>query len=276
MAIFRYVGGKERGKKTIISFIPEGVDEVCSPFLGGGAVELGLGRLGVLVHGYDVFQPLVNCWQQIKLDAGAVADAARQFHPMNRDTFYELQQSYFDIHDPVTQAAAFFAINRSSYSGLTFSGGFSGERFTLSSIGKLARTTIPNIAVEQADFELSLSRHPDTFVYADPPYLLAIAKSNLYGLRGDAHRDFDHSLLAEVLRNRSGSWLLSYNDTESVRRLYEGFAMVAASWTYGTGKIGAELLIFSNELADAAGMTRLRRRFGCPWHRDDDHMIQVA
>lgn len=276
MAIFRYPGGKERGKKTIASFIPDDVDEVISPFIGGGAVELDLGQRGIQVHGFDVFAPLTNCWQQIKFDAGAVADSARQFHPMDRDGFYQLQKSYFYILDPVMQAAAFFAINRSSYSGLTFSGGFSGERFTPSSIDKLARTTIPNITVDQADFELSLSRHPDTFVYADPPYLLTHEKSNLYGLRGDAHRHFDHSLLAEVLRNWSGSWLLSYNDTEPVRRLYEGFAMVAASWTYGTGKVGAELLIFSNELADAAGMTRLRRRFGCPWHRDDDLMIQVA
>ena len=276
MAIFRYVGGKERGKKTIISFIPGDVDEVISPFLGGGAVELELGQRGIQVHGFDVFAPLVSCWKQIKLDAGAVADAARQFHPMNRDAFYKFQQSYFDIPDPVIQAAAFFAINRSSFSGLTFSGGYSGERFTLSSIDKLARTTVPNIHIDQADFELSLSRHPDAFAYLDPPYLLPPEKSNLYGLRGDAHRDFDHIRLADVLRSRPGCWLLSYNDGPAVRRLFEGFAMVASSWSYGTGKIGAELLIFSNELADAVGMTPIGRRFGSYWHCDGDGLIQVA
>ncbi len=276
MAIFRYPGGKERGKKTIASFIPDDVDEVISPFLGGGSIELDLDQRGILVHGFDVFAPLVNCWQQIKVNAGAVADAARQFHPMDRNAFYELQQSYFGIADPLTQAAAFFAINRSSFSGLTFSGGFSSERFTTSCINKLARTTIPNISVEQADFETSLSRHPDTFVYADPPYLLTHEKSNLYGFKGDAHRNFDHVRLADVLRSRPGCWLLSYNDAPAVRRLYEGFAMVAASWTYGTGKVGAELLIFSNELADSVGMTPMGRRFSGSWHRDDEGLIQVA
>jgi DNA adenine methylase len=276
MAIFRYPGGKERGKKTIISFIPEGMDEVISPFLGGGAVELDLGQRGIQVHAYDLFEPLVNCWQQIGIDAGAVADSARHYHPLDRDGFYRLQQSYFDIPDPVMQAAAFFAINRSSYSGLTFSGGFSGERFTASSIDKLARTTIPNITVEQADFATSLSRHPDAFAYLDPPYLLSAAKSTLYGLRGGAHRDFDHIRLADVLRSRPGFWLLSYNNDEPVRRLYEGFAMVSASWSYGTGKIGAELLVFSHALADAVGMTPIGRRFGNSWHRDNDQMIQVA
>ena len=276
MAIFRYPGGKERGKKTIISFIPEHVDEVCSPFLGGGAVELDLNQRGIQVHGYDVFQPLVNCWRQIGINPGAVAETARLFYPLDRDGFYQLQKSYFSIPDPVTQAAAFFAINRSSFSGLTFSGGYSGERFTLSSIDKLARTATPNLTVEEADFETSLSLHPDAFAYLDPPYLLAASKSNLYGIRGDAHRDFDHGRLADVLRSRLGCWLLSYNDAPAVRRLYEGFAMVAASWTYGTGKVGAELLIFSNELADAVGMTPLGRRFESAWHRDDEGLIQVA
>ncbi|CUW40024.1 putative site-specific DNA methylase [Magnetospirillum sp. XM-1] len=276
MAIFRYPGGKERGKNTIDSFIPDDVDEVISPFLGGGAVELDLSQRGIQVHGFDVFAPLTNCWQQIKLDAGAVADAARQFHPMDRDGFYQLQKTYFSIPDPVMQAAAFFALNRASYSGLTFSGGYSGERFTTSCINKLARTTIPNLSVEQAEFATSLSGHPDAFAYLDPPYLLTPEKSNLYGIKGDAHRNFDHVRLADVLRSRPGCWLLSYNNDESVRRLYAGYPMVATSWTYGTGKVGAELLVFSHNLADAVGMTPLGRRFSCSWHRDDDQMIQIA
>ncbi|WP_083763508.1 DNA adenine methylase [Paramagnetospirillum magneticum] len=276
MAIFRYPGGKERGKQTIISFIPDDVDEVCSPFLGGGAVELDLGQRGIRVHGYDLFEPLVNCWQQIGIDAGAVADAARQYHPLDRDGFYQLQKTYFSIPDPVMQAGAYFALNRASYSGLTFSGGYSGERFTTSCINKLARTTIPNISIQQADFSTSLSWHPDAFAYLDPPYLLPPEKSNLYGIKGDAHRNFDHVRLADVLRSRPGCWLLSYNNDETVRRLYEGFAMVSASWAYGTGKVGAELLVFSHNLADAVGMTPLGRRFSCSWHRDDDQMIQVA
>jgi DNA adenine methylase len=280
MTIFRYAGGKDRAKETILSFIPEDVDELCSPFLGGGAIELDLGKCGVQVYGYDVFQPLANCWQQIKLDAKAVAEAARRFHPMTREAFYQLQQTtYFDITDPVTQAGAYFAINRASFSGLTFSGGFSGEkdnRFTLSSIDKLAKTTIPSIEIERASFEVSLSRHPDVFAYLDPPYLLAPEKATLYGINGDAHRNFRHGLLAEVLRDRRGCWLLSYNNDESVRRLYEGYAMVATSWTYGTGKAGAELLVFSHDLADAVGMTPMGRRFGNLWHRNGERMVQVA
>lgn len=181
MTIFRYAGGKDRGKKEITSYIPDHVDEVCSPFLGGGAVELDLGQRGVQVYGYDLFEPLVNCWRHIKHDAGAVADAARQFHPMSREAFYDLQATYFNITDPLTQAAAYFALNRASFGGLTFCGGFSGlngNRFTTSCIDKLAGVRIPTISVGQADFETSLSRHPDTFAYLDPPYFLPPGKGD--------------------------------------------------------------------------------------------------
>lgn len=258
MNFLRYIGGKTRGRHIITRYIPEDVSEICSPFLGGGAIELALAERGVQIHGYDVFEPLVNCWQQVKRDATAVADAAREHFPLGREEFYCLQGSYWQITDPVAQAGAFFAINRASFSGLTFSGGYSGtdNRFTESSIRKLKTVTLPHIAIDVADYESSLARHPDAFVYADPPYLLPPAKASLYGVRGDAHRNFSHDRLAEILRERPGRWLLSYNNHETVRSLYRGFPMVATTWAYGSSRNSgnSELLILSHELAESLGL----------------------
>lgn len=264
MTFFRYIGGKTRGRDIITRYIPGDISEICSPFLGGGSVELALAGRGVQIHGYDVFQPLANCWQQVKRDAVAVAGAAGRFFPLGREGFYQLQDSYWQITDPVEQAGAFFAINRASFSGLTFSGGYSGvdNRFTESSLRKLRSVSIPNITVEVADFEDSLSRHPDAFVYADPPYLLPPKKATLYGVRGDAHRHFNHDRLAEILRARPGRWLLSYNNDEEVRRLYWGFPMVPTTWAYGASRNGAdtELLILSHALAESLGLEVLGQR----------------
>ena len=263
MLFLRYIGGKYRGRKAILNLIPKDVQSVCSPFLGGGAIELSLAKKGVQVFGYDKFEPLVNCWQQIKRDPHAVADAAAQFFPMTKDRFYELRESYWSIADPILQAGAFFAINRASFGGLTFSGGYSGpdNRFTASSIAKLRSVTLSNVTINHADFEDSLGQHPDAFVYADPPYLFPQEKATLYGVRGNLHRDFDHQRLAAVLRGRTGRWLLSYNNAEEVRTLYEGFPMIATSWAYGTGenKTGSELLIMSHELAESLGLTLIDR-----------------
>lgn len=262
MTFFRYIGGKARGRDIITRYIPGDVSEICAPFLGGGAVELALAERGVHIHGYDVFEPLANCWQQVKRDAAAVADAAQGYFPLDRDGFYNLQDSYWGITDAVTRAGAFYAINRTSFSGLTFSGGYSGPaRFTESSLRKLRSVTIPNINIEVADFATSLVRHPDAFVYADPPYLLPPNKATLYGVRGDAHRNFDHRHLAEILRDRPGLWLLSYNNVEKVRHLYQGFPMVPTTWAYGSSrnKGDTELLILSHELADRLGLVAFGR-----------------
>ena len=82
-------------------------------------------------------------------------------------------------------------------------------------------------------------------MYLDPPYFLS---SNLYGKRGDHHKNFDHEGLAEVLRNRD-KWLLSYNDCEQVRDLYSGFSFMSTKWRYGmnASKTSNEVFIVSRD-----------------------------
>ena len=60
--LLRYPGGKFRGAKKIFEFIPADTKEICSPFLGGGSVELLCANNGMKVYGYDRFLPLVDFW----------------------------------------------------------------------------------------------------------------------------------------------------------------------------------------------------------------------
>ena len=125
------------------------------------------------------------------------------------------------------------------------SGGMSPnhERFTPSSIERLRQFKIDGLSVKHADFQKSLAKHPDDFLYCDPPYANGGA---LYGERGDCHQGFDHEALAQILRNRDG-WILSYNDCSMIRDLYEGFRFAEVSWKYGmsSNKKSNEVLILS-------------------------------
>ena len=56
----RYPGGKTRAVKHILPHIPKGIKEFCSPFFGGGSVELAVADRGIPVYGYDIFQPLTS------------------------------------------------------------------------------------------------------------------------------------------------------------------------------------------------------------------------
>ena len=136
----RYPGGKSRAVKHILPYIPEDVSRLCSPFFGGGSVELAVASRGTEVIGYDKLVPLVWFWQALCADNERLADevtALRTEYEIeekditklvegcSKDDFIKLRE---ELRDPsfkfsYEKAAKFYAINRSSFSGATFSGG---------------------------------------------------------------------------------------------------------------------------------------------------------
>ena len=82
-------------------------------------------------------------------------------------------------------------------------GALNHDRFTPSSIDRLINFTCPNLSVEHRSFEESMSFDKGSFMYLDPPYLLGKGKNNLYGDKGSTHKDFDHELLFNLLKDRN-------------------------------------------------------------------------
>ena len=246
----RYPGGKSKAVKTILKYLPRGLKTLVSPFMGGGSVELAVASKGARVYGYDAFEPLVFFWQAVLNYPESLAGVVRQYHPLDSRDFYELQKlmKAGEITDRQRIAAVFFALNRASFSGVTLSGGMSPShpRFTQDTIQQLKRFHSPRLTVEKADFAESIARHPDDFLYCDPPYLLE--NSNLYGKNGNMHAGFDHQKLASLLKGRE-KWVLSYNDSAEIRDLYagEGREVVSLNWHYSMNgaKKGNEILILS-------------------------------
>ena len=71
----RYPGGKSRAVETIMPYIRNlDCGELCSPFLGGGSIELKCAEEGMVVHGYDLFQPLVWFWEALLLNPQKLLD----------------------------------------------------------------------------------------------------------------------------------------------------------------------------------------------------------
>ena len=254
----RYPGGKSRAVKHILPLIPHDCGELCSPFLGGGSIELAVAGRGTRVHAYDVFKPLVWFWESLLSTPQQLAEAAdsyRVHHPdyllpksrkdkelvpvrgLLKDEFHKLREELrMEATHSLENAAKFYAINRSSFSGATFSGGYSKRasyaRFTDSSIERIRKFKEPNLTVGQADFKDSIPKHPDAFLYLDPPYMLGESKEKLYGDNGDTHAGFDHQGLYDVLSQRS-DWLLSYNNCDEIRELYKEYEITEAAWAMG-------------------------------------------
>ena len=265
----RYPGGKSRAVKYILPHIPEDVERVCSPFFGGGSVELAIAARGTEVRGYDKMKQLVWFWQALCGDNNKLADEVQ-----NLQEQYWIEEKANDVPKSVRnlwiaekgveklvegcskkdfgafreqlkdssfmfsyeKAAKYYAINRASFSGATFSGGWakraSYARFTESSIQRLRDFKAKNFRVDYADFEDAMNYHPKAFLYLDPPYMLPTTQNALYGTNGDLHRSFDHERLHSLLTKRSG-WVMSYNDCKTIKKMYEGYKIIEAEWSYG-------------------------------------------
>ena len=244
----RYPGGKSRAIEAITSCIPANETKLCSPFLGGGSIELAC-TTKMSVFGSDVFGPLVDFWQILLDDRTVLADRVENYYPLSRSKFYNLQKRYTYLDDKIERAAAFFVLNRSSFSGTTLSGGMSPghPRFTTSAIERLRSFEVSNFQVECSDFRDAIAKNSDAFLYLDPPYVNGQA---LYGLKGDTHKGFDHEALAEILLKRK-RWLMSYNDKPIIRELYKNNQILSVEWIYGMSKNkqSNEILVLSEDLA---------------------------
>ena len=152
--------------------------------------------------------------------------------------------------DIYLRAAYYFAINRSSFSGCTLSGGYSAEaaskRFTISSIDRLKKFKVADFDIQCMDFAdfIELNDEYD-YMYLDPPYYLNVG-NNLYGNKGDMHENFDHDKLFNLLQTRQ-NWVMSYNDCKWVRDKYKDYRIIEAAWSYSMNKTkkSSEVVILS-------------------------------
>ena len=244
----RYPGGKTRAipilSKYATDYFP-GKSILLSPFLGGGSFELYMASCGMSVYGNDLFLPLYTFWKTVQEEAVALADRVKAEMPITKERFLELRDGIFTS---TNIARDYYIINRCSFSGSTFCGGYSKQaaegRLTESSLLTLKSVDLSRCTFSNRDAIEFLAAHPSsstTLIYADPPYYI---ETYLYGKHGDMHEGFDHAAFATALRGRN-DWILSYNDCEYIRTLYAGCRFFEESWSYGMNKSkkSSELII---------------------------------
>ena len=244
----KYPGGKSRAIKNILPILlHQNIKTLCSPFIGGASIELACNHKNIIIYGYDVFEPLVDFWQILIKNPKKITNKVMRYHPLKKEKFYSLQKKYPKIKNKFKKAAIFYVLNRSSFSATTFSGGMSpGHRdFSLSLIRKLSDFKVKNFTVKKSSFEKSIIKHKNDFLYLDPPYANG---QSLYGKNGNTHKNFDHEILKNILVDRD-RWILSYNNSDYIRSLYQGYETLSLDWKYGLGsnKKSNEILILSKD-----------------------------
>ncbi|MGO9567252.1 MAG: DNA adenine methylase [Desulfomonilaceae bacterium] len=231
-----WVGSKLRAIPTLKSLLPSDVGFLVSVFCGGCSFEIALAQAGVIVRAYDMIPYLVNYWNIQLSQPNILADRIELIH-------HEFEKPYFSRLDkilpsltPLNQAAAFYALVRSSFYAI-FPGGSYAKghpNFKERVIKRVRDFRCPGLSVSMQDFRITLSIHHRDFLWLDPVYMKKSGR-RLYGIKPT---EFPHAELAALLRDHRGRFLLTYNDLPYVRNLYRDFHIIPVDgkWCFSAGR----------------------------------------
>jgi len=291
----RYPGGKSRAVKYLLPKFPRRIIEYREPFLGGGSVAIAFTKENpdIPVWVNDLYNPLFTFWcilrdevdglyeilKGYKEDLGPVPDKKENKMllwdvPDNKELEKELEEYYdkgralfnqmkieinHEESEDLYRAAAFYVINKCSFSGLTESSSFSGQasiaNFSMQGIENLKEYSklIQNWKITNYPYwEMMQTPAPvGTFWFLDPPYDI---KDNLYGKGGQLHKGFDHQMFHAYMTqgNVKDLWMITYNTNPTLMEWYKDYIQTKWDLTYTMRSVGdymdeqkdrAELLI---------------------------------
>ena len=248
----RYPGGKSRAITKMVQFLPDmgRYKHYREPFIGGGSVGLYMTKtyphLEIWVN--DLYEPLVNFWQQLQDEADEITTRLKAFkkaYPTPdraRELFIESKELVNDARTSlVTRAVSFYIVNKCSFSGLTESSSFSKQasdsNFSLRGIEKLPAYSelIQDWKITNLSYEGMFTDDQDVFTYLDPPYEIG---TNLYGKKGDMHKNFDHDVFARMCDGHTNHQMISYNSSQLIRDRFQHWIPNEYDHTYTMRSVG--------------------------------------
>ena len=250
----RYPGGKSRACNKMDSYFPDlrNYTEFREPFLGGGSVAIDVSKkyphLKITVN--DLYEPLINFWVQLQTFGDELTKIIKDYkssHPdpeTARELFLNSKEVINDKSiDSIERAAAFYIVNKCSFSGLTESSSFSQQasnsNFSMRGIEKLPGYSeiISHWHINQYSYEYLMREnvHDGIFMYLDPPYDI---KDNLYGRRGEMHKHFDHDQFAEHCDKSKINMMISYNSAQLIKERFKNWNAAEFDLTYTMRSVG--------------------------------------
>lgn len=259
----RYPGGKSRVANfirliVVLNDLEHG--EYVEPYAGGAGVALSLLFSGSVarIRINDGDPAIAAFWTSVLEQPEAlcrfVADVPLSVLEWQR------QRSIYQDEEagPLSLACATFYLNRTNRSGIIKSGGLIGgldqsgkwkmdARFNRSNLIKRIRRIAERadqIEVSCLDALKFLATLPPgrRLCYLDPPYFRKA--SELYA---NFYRPDDHAAVAAFVRSMECPWVVSYDNAEEIRQLYDGFEDIRYDLRYTARKRyeGKEIMFFS-------------------------------
>jgi DNA adenine methylase len=226
----KWVGGKSRFRKQIISIIPPHSCYV-ELFAGGAWILFGKKASDVEVLN-DIDQDLINFFRVVKHKPDELISSF-ELELVSRAEFNRLADLDPTTLNDIERAHRFYYLIMAGWGGelnyprfaTSISDGGHGNRL----IGALkylreridpVYSRLKKVLIENLSWEECFERYnrEQTFMYIDPPY-----PDNKCNYAHNMKNWNEHRILAEKLKQANCKWALSSYDNEEVRNLYSGF-----------------------------------------------------
>jgi DNA adenine methylase len=252
---FGWPGGKRSLAPKIIKLIPKHVCYV-EPFCGSAKVMFLKDQKSSKVEVInDINKELVNFFKVLRDSEELLIDRCLCY-PNSRCEFYNFKSMNIEGMSELERAVRFLYLQQASFGGVGVVYGTSKVKQTNWNLNTIelslesAHKRIRGVTIECLPYDELIARYDaeTTFFYVDPPYYNS---RDIYG-KGLFTVD-DYSKLATILKNIKGKFLMSIDDCEETRELFNCFKFLERSVTYTISKSIAktsnpELLIYNYEL----------------------------
>lgn len=243
----KWAGGKGQLFDRIRIRIPKTYKTYYEPFVGGGAVVLGIKPQKAVIN--DTNEQLINVYRQLKEDPRQIIRAIDSLDRVTCD-----KEFYLSIREKYNQkiqkgeldaecAALMIWINKHCFNGLyrVNNKGLFNVPFNNKKTGKsIDEVNLMNIGWYLSEYDVQITCNDfeeacanvqaGDFVYFDSPYVPVSETASFTDYTKDGFTYDDHVRLAELFKRLDGigaKVMLSNHDVELVHQLYDGYSIVS-------------------------------------------------
>lgn len=241
--VLKWAGGKTQLLESIRARLPEKYNTYFEPFIGGGAVLLGICPQTAIIS--DINEQLINLYIQLKTAPELLIQIIEEFDriPCNKELYCSMREKFntkIALQELDAECAALMVwLNKHCFNGLyrvngkglfnvPYNNRINGKSFdadNILSIGNYLRQR--DISILCTDFEKACQTvQMGDFVYFDSPYVPVSDTADFTDYTKDGFQLSDHERLAALfseLDKRGAKVMLSNNDVPMVHSLYKDY-----------------------------------------------------
>jgi len=218
-----WVGGKKALREEVVKRFPLNYDKYVEVFGGAGWVLFHKPQRRDIEIYNDFNSLLVNLFRCVRNKPDELKDSLR--YVLNSREDFEYIRNTLARDSPasdIQKASWFYQIIRYSYgSALQSYGGRPHSIRADFPLIEQASIRLQDVIIEHRDFECIIRQQggKGTICYCDPPY--HSTEGYYQNIGEDGFTEADHIRLRNVLLSTGGYFLLSYNDDDFIRDLYD-------------------------------------------------------